>query len=538
MLDKKIFATLFKLLVEKKEQNAVFRFIPRTTDRYQRLSNGYLLNGTSYISVGLVCSGCSLSKIFSVQFFWDDTNCGVSFIWRTGDDENIKKLIEKVRNSIADGSLKEFKKNDECWYYALYFEHSMEDAVDKLVDFCIQTLYPAINDLQLGYLLEFPDKIERIINEGKNRVNGILNEIKEDVVEDVHEEENLDNIASESPKDLNVILYGPPGTGKTYNTVFHAVAICEDKSVKEVENEGFEKVKPRYDSYVESGRIAFTTFHQSYGYEEFIEGIKPVIENNVPGLKYKIEDGVFKKFCKTGETNRKVFIIDEINRGNISKIFGELITLIEDSKRVDDNNLEKLKITLPYSGESFGVPQNIYILGTMNTADRSIALMDTALRRRFKFIEMMPCENLVDFDVVHQGKSVNIKKILEKINERIEFFYDREHTIGHAFFMPLTKTDEYEKFDKLAEIFENKIIPLLQEYFYEDYEKIRLVLGDNTKDNANQFIECVEKNVKGVFGISDDVDNMPEIKKVYTVNKKAFENIDSYIGIYENNRQN
>ena len=175
-----------------------------------------------------------------------------------------------------------------------------------------------------------------------------------------------------------------------------------------------------------------------------------------------------------------VFIIDEINRGNISKIFGELITLIENTKRA--GMPEAASALLPYSDEPFSVPSNVYLLGTMNTADRSIALMDTALRRRFQFEEMMPNSQVlrdIQADTVEKdGVTLDVAEMLDTINQRIEYLFDREHTIGHAFF---TELKDDATIEKLASIFMKSVIPLLQEYFYEDYSKIMLILGDNGK---------------------------------------------------------
>ena len=222
-----------------------------------------------------------------------------------------------------------------------------------------------------------------------------------------------------------------------------------------------------------------------------------------------------------------VFIIDEINRGNISKIFGELITLIETTKRSGEGKKECISTKLPYSKEEFTVPDNVYIIGTMNTADRSIALMDTALRRRFKFEEMLPNYDLLeDIFVEDEGVKVNIGAMLKVINERIEYLYDREHTIGHAVFLELK---ENNNIDKLENIFKKSVIPLLQEYFYEDYDKIRLILGDNAKDEDEQFIFAESIKPKDVFeGDIGDID-IPE--KKYIINYDNFKNIMAYKNI-------
>ncbi len=474
--------------------------------------------------------------------------------------------------------------------------------------------------------------------------------------------------------DKNLILYGPPGTGKTYNSATYAVAICDGKSVDELTD--YDAVMKRYNELKKAGRIAFTTFHQSYGYEEFIEGIKPIIDENKQDIGYTIEPGVFKEFCenarsivrtKNGDsidagariwkltimngdmnqvkqecfeennvrmgfdmdsdearsfvedvrvgdiilslktrktidgiaivtdeavelqdksmyktaravkwlsknideditdinngkllhrmtfakvpnmnvkdvielaekvnpglertvieenTEPHVFIIDEINRGNISKIFGELITLIENTKRA--GMPEAASAILPYSGDEFSVPSNVYILGTMNTADRSIALMDTALRRRFQFIEMLPDSDVLRKIRADKVEDLDVAVMLDKINERITFLYDRDHTIGHAFFTGLKDDASIEK---LQSIFEKSVIPLLQEYFYEDYQKIQLVLSDNAKsDDSLKFILDEKVVAKNIFnGNVEDVIDFPE--KKYSINSIAFGNINSY----------
>lgn len=369
------------------------------------------------------------------------------------------------------------------------------------------------------------DNATEIVNEVVDYVNNFQQTLENRnklLIEDnpIEEEKHNMNISN------NIILYGPPGTGKTYSTVYYAVAIIENKSLQEVQKEDYEIVLERYKKYKENLLIDNITFHQSYGYEEFIEGIKPVMddESEDGDIKYQITSGIFKDICdratnSTTNNQNYVFVIDEINRGNISKIFGELITLIEPSKRI--GNKEEMYVKLPYSKKLFGVPNNVYIIGTMNTADRSISTIDTALRRRFMFVEMQPDTSLLEGVKV---EGLDIKKMLDNMNKKIEALYDREHTIGHAYFMDVKNNPTIET---LSQTFQNSILPLLQEYFYDDYEKIRLVLGDNKK-TIYQFIIHSNEDYNKLFGPTDlDLEDQVE----YIIDRGAFDHIESYRSI-------
>lgn len=335
---------------------------------------------------------------------------------------------------------------------------------------------------------------------------------------------------------LNQILYGPPGTGKTWNTLNRAVEIIDDKPIDDYKDKDRKEMKERFDELKQAGQIEMVTFHQNYAYEDFIEGIRPVLSEtqktedgervNKSDIKYELSEGIFKRIARCAEKNRAeeknyVLIIDEINRGNIAKIFGELITLIEESKRLGEK--DEATATLPYSKdkEPFGVPNNFYIIGTMNTADRSIALLDTALRRRFYFIEMMPDpEQLKDKKI----EGVNCQELLRVMNERIRRLHDREHQIGHTYFM------DVKDMASLAKTFKNRIIPLLQEYFYDNWEKIDLVL------NKNGFIQ--ERSVDNhLFQNSDLVDTERKIYELMPADNKKWQDRDSYIKIYQPNNQ-
>jgi len=336
---------------------------------------------------------------------------------------------------------------------------------------------------------------DRIWEQWKNRHDHTSN----GTTDPPHSEEEMSQKTTQ-PK--NQILYGPPGTGKTYITRKLAVEICDGAAP-----ESRDDLKKRYDELYELGRIRFVTFHQSFSYEDFVEGIRPVMDDGSETIRYRLEDGIFKTLCKEARQHPEskfVLIIDEINRANISKVFGELITLIEDDKRLGAK--EEIKVRLPYSREDFGVPSNVHIIGTMNTADRSIAMLDTALRRRFSFREIMPNPSLLPEDV----DGINLRVMLEAMNRRIETLYDRDHTIGHAYLVGVSSIDE------LADRFKHKIIPLLQEYFFDDWEKIRNVLADEQKPEAHRFVLKFEESDGIRFGLNPDV----------------FRKREAYIGIY------
>ncbi len=281
--------------------------------------------------------------------------------------------------------------------------------------------------------------------------------------------------------------------------------------------------------YQEFKRYEMVTFHQSFSYEEFVEGIKPDLKNDEE-IRYKLEPGIFFTMCEKARKDRGnsyAIFIDEINRGNISKIFGELITLIETDKR---DNVETI---LPYSKSPFTVPSNLWIIGTMNTADRSIALLDTALRRRFSFKELMPDPSTLKTDI----EGINLQQLLSIINERIEFLLDRDHTIGHSYLINcMSKSD-------ICLVFRDKIIPLLQEYFYKDWEKVQLVLGDIKqwgKSEDQKFVRIRKKytqeDEKKLFGLElDDFED----ETIYEINNNLVSGnfnlipAESFIHIYE-----
>ena len=492
---------------------------------------------------------------------------------------------------------------------------------------------------------------------------------------------------------LNQILYGPPGTGKTFATIDKALAILDP---------GFtgtrEEKKARFDRYVDAEQIKFVTFHQSFSYEDFVEGIRAETNEATRHIEYEIQDGIFKQLCnaaqprvvqasgkvidlkgrriwkislgeagieegvyqdcidqglaligfgggadysgvasrediaskyqqavaekdgsdypitalntfirqvKVGDLfvvtqgnlrfraigevvsdylhvpreddsysqgrkvnwlrvydsglpygelmeNRfsqmtiyelragsinlgkleqllapkeemeggaaRVLIIDEINRGNISRIFGELITLIEDSKRA--GKPEALKVELPYSKDKFSVPDNVYLIGTMNTADRSLAGLDIALRRRFKFLEMPPAPETLAGKTVD---GIDLQQLLVTMNRRIEVLLGRDYLLGHAYFLGINDMPG------LADIFRRQVLPLLQEYFFEDWQRIAWVLNDQAKaDDAYRFLIKETASPNDVFGSGVD---LPQSNDLWRINGDAFERPESYAGI-------
>ncbi len=469
---------------------------------------------------------------------------------------------------------------------------------------------------------------------------------------------------------LNLILYGAPGTGKTYHAINYALSIIENRTMEELEMEPRGALRHRFNEYMEEGWIQYVTFHPSFAYEDFVEGIKPQTTQQ-GNVVYEVEDGVFKyisltakrhlvevllslipvqevnidyealyssfllylesddfnsfesrtgkrmllqKMARNGnltvrpensflaytifktklkklykafqsvddikhtqndinlllggvntraywsvfnelkkfepsfvqalmeaeqgdiqlpeegidafelsnlsevaknKANKFVLIIDEINRGNIAGIFGDMITLIEEDKR--ESNSEALKIILPYSKTYFCVPPNLHIIGTMNTADRSVESLDAALRRRFTFVEQKPNAEVLNQVPV---SGVDLKRMLTKINERIAILLDEDHLIGHSYFI------EVNNFAELKSIFANKILPLLQEYFYGDFGKIGLVLG-------KEFLE--ERKFSSDDFANFDYEYMHELtdKKIYQIRNVEELEASAFIRIYE-----
>ncbi len=283
----------------------------------------------------------------------------------------------------------------------------------------------------------------------------------------------IDEIINIIKQKKQIILQGATGTGKTYSSSEIAVKLIDENAPSDRA-----KLMKKYKELVDKEQIFFTTFHQSMDYEEFVEGIKPKTENG--NITYELEDGIFKKACKSAESNQQnkiVLIIDEINRGNISKIFGELITLLETDKRKGKEN--EIEAILPYSKEKFSVPDNLYIIGTMNTADRSIGYVDYALRRRFAFITIKSDKSAIEKyynDNNNSDCKDNAINLFEEIKDLIDKNINKEFEaddimIGHSYFMA-------QNLEELQNKLDYEIKPLLLEYLKDGILK----LNDEIKD--------------------------------------------------------
>ena len=589
---------LLSRLLEFKNNNQGFTFSLRQRDspqakKVKRLEKGQWFQGSDYIYLPLFRKGDSARKIKTIGFvIGNNNNEPTNYIEISFKKGNFSDKEIEFYKELADF----FKISLNKENYGYYYFKNVDKFLDENLEFYLITFRNKALELLNKY--ELTDQYVISENEFQKNLKRITIIKDNNILKVIPTQQNMINDNNMNPISLNQILYGPPGTGKTYNTITKALEIINDEEVKQLDFNDRKAVKDLFDKKLKEGQIMFTTFHQSMSYEDFIEGIKPEIEEDAEGGKtviYEVKKGIFKQiaeearkiryqseeyvqqytfddawnklielvkdkiskktllkigsweyglsskdslkyssvnspsqytftitkqnildsyhkkiarpsgafqkdmneiveFMKTefqladyveeNEISNKieqtpkpyVLIIDEINRGNVSQIFGELITLIEEDKRLGKN--EALEVILPYSKEKFGVPSNLHIIGTMNTADRSVEALDTALRRRFSFVEMMPeyeSLNKIQFDDFHLGE------LLKTINSRIEALLDRDHTIGHSYFINIKPNDT----EALKEAFANKIIPLLQEYFYHDYEKIALILGEG-------FVECIE----------------------------------------------
>ncbi|WP_324279203.1 McrB family protein [Fusobacterium polymorphum] len=430
---------------------------------------------------------------------------------------NIKEL-PSYKNEINYGSsmiYKVYEINQEK-FNDINFQNQIFNDFQNLFEYYLTYAKYITYEKNYNKIIESKEELEIIYEKEFNKILKALDYIKDNLEKEENKvkhniEDKFSQIKDEFNFPLNTILYGPPGTGKTYNSMFYSVGIVEkDKSIFDMKSND-EDILKKFKEYKDKDFIKFITFHQSYGYEDFIEGIRPYLDDKSKDLKYILHSGIFKDICnkaKSDKENNYVLIIDEINRGNISKIFGELISLIETSKR--GGNKEELEVILPYSKESFTIPKNLYILGTMNTADRSIALLDIALRRRFNFIEMMPKYDLLKDIKIN---NIDLTLLLSTINERIEILLDREHTIGHSYFLNISS------FEDLVGVFKNSIIPLLIEYFYDDFEKIKSILGENGFINSKSLSVSLKGNYprKDIFKVDErELEIAKNYQKIYS----------------------
>jgi 5-methylcytosine-specific restriction protein B len=447
---------------------------------------------------------------------------------------------EFVGISLAKDSHKEFLNGNTPSYYIeldIYivlkppiewddfrkkYEKKLKDIYDNYNNYNNMTLFYNIN-LKLnegGYLTEVPSEFVELLNEYYNKISGTslphYNESEETNTNGKAIEKNM--VINNLPK--NIILHGPVGTGKTYfaNIIAKKIVNNEinrlddiEKIINSSEPINLDKEDPKLE---EEKRIVKVTFHKSYSYEDFIIGIKA--ETKDGKILYTVKPGRFKQLCdkaKNDINNNYVLIIDEINRGDISRIFGELITLIEEDKRGEKN-----KITLPYNKENSDepeeliVPENLYIIGTMNDSDKSISLVDIAIRRRFTFIFVGFNENILRNWLNGIREQETIIGFIKDVNERISAYKESlDFQIGHAFFRSLKEYNDSDKEKEVLNIFKNKIFPLLEEYFYNDMDVL------------------VEKILNNKFYERKEIKLKDQPYYYFVINKKSFENFDNFL---------
>ncbi|PUU87672.1 MAG: ATPase [Halanaerobium sp.] len=349
-------------------------------------------------------------------------------------------------------------------------DFNKEMNIDQKIKIIRETLEKDYQEKEFDFY--FPQIKEQWLNNSGNGSNG-NGETEEDPF--------LDELVKTLRNKKQIILYGPPGTGKTYYAQKLAKTIIAQDNFEKDYVQLDEKEKKTLNLELSDNRninyLRFCTFHPAYGYEEFMEGYRPALSEDGQAV-FELQDGIFKKICNDARDNPEqtyVLIIDEINRGDIPRIFGELITLLEADKRWSENNeSEAITLTLPASQENFAVPKNVNIIATMNTADKSIALLDIALRRRFGFRELLPKPELLENQTIAE---INLAELLNHLNNKITEKIDKNLQIGHSYFMKKEKAIKKE--EQLISRMKDEILPLLQEYCFDDFNTLAEILGSN-----------------------------------------------------------
>ncbi|MCK6595369.1 MAG: AAA family ATPase [Bacteriovoracaceae bacterium] len=464
----------------------------KLSPEFKELRNEFIFNVGTIVSINQ--EGTSYTKDFK-YFFGDEADYSVSSNFLTtaikkdrsypGSQRGIPAIkIKKESLELLDTLIDALDED----YHFKTIGHSLAVWITRFNDFKTTTLEGIENEiiafiklkytkeifnalsLESGFLKKLITKLEVADNQIVDKNVFDFNEILKNQKDSISATTIIpNNVRSLSTGNLNFIFYGPPGTGKTYEVINYAVRlILGDKTPK-----NREEIVKAFNELRSKSIIEFVTFHQSFSYEDFIEGLTPVVveSNGVSSVNYEIKSGVLKRFLQNTQDisnpyENIVLVIDEINRGNISSIFGELISLLEPDKR--EGALNGIPVTLPYSKDELILPKNLYILGTMNSTDRSIAMMDFAIRRRFEFIYLAPDLKLVPENV----EKIQLRKILEKINKQIVYLIGKDYQLGQSFFL----FSEMKTKQDVKRAWFNKLLPVIGEYFYEDWEKLALIV--------------------------------------------------------------